>query len=620
MHLLDIAKKYYQIGEFIKAKAIYHKLLQEDPNNSEILHLLGVTLASLKIYEEAIHFTRRAIILDASNHIFYNSLGNIFWLQKRFNEAYQCYQQSLTLNPNFAEAYSNLAMIFGEMGHLTEAISYFQKALSINDQNPQIRYNLGIAYVKQHQLMEAISCYQQILLTHPFHLETYSSLGKVLKDIGMIDESIDSYQKVLNLNPTYREAFQNFLYTLNFSIIHDRENLFLEHQKFNQQCALPLASSIQPHFNECLRTRRLKIAYLSPDFRKHSLSYFIEPLLRHHDHHQFEIYCYYNNHKVDQITQQLQEYSDHWIDCASFSDEALIKRIRQDQIDILVDLSGHTHHNRVLVLSQKPAPIQVFHTIAYSNTTGLTAIDYRITDHYVDPKNTDLLSSEVLIRMPVSYYCYRPHEGSPSVNSLPAIKNGYITFGSFNSPAKLNNFILSLWAKLLHTFPHAKLSIMSQAFVDLSVRQFFQNRLARLGIDSKQVIISYAPSTEETLAAYHQIDIGLDSYPFNGATTTCQALWMGVPVVTLVGHTPASRAGLSILSAVDLTELITYTSEEYLEKCASLACDLHHLQTLRKIIRSKMLSSPLMDGLTSTRHLEAAYLSMWEKWCLARTA
>jgi predicted O-linked N-acetylglucosamine transferase (SPINDLY family) len=613
---LQLAEQSYRAGQLPQAVVLYRQVLQVQPNQSEALHALGVIAAQSKHYEEAMTLIKQAILSNSAVPTFHNSLGNVFWLQKQLDEALECYQRALSLNPNLVEIYNNVGMIFGEQGKFAEAMACFQRVLAVHPKEVNALYNLGLAFSKQGRLTEAEACYQQVLTLNPNYVEAYSNLGKVCKDRGKIAEAIQYYRTALHLQPTYVEAYNNLLYTFNFSPDYDLAMMFAEHQQFNQRYALPLASVIKPPRNHRDSQRRLKLGYISPDFRKHSLTYFVEPVLSHHDHDQFEVFCYYNNLKVDEVTRRLQQYADHWITCAGWSDEVLAERIRQDQIDILVDLMGHTANNRLLVFARKPAPIQVFNTIGYSNTTGLTAMDYRITDGYIDPEGVaEEFSSETLVKMPVSYYCYRPNDDSPPVNDLPAIQNGYLTFGAFNSYAKLTQPTLALWTTVLQAVSGSKLRVMTRELNDPVLRQELYDRFTLFGISPERLIMGSAPSTEETLKAYHQIDIGLDPFPFCGATTTCQALWMGVPVITLVGKTPAARAGLSILSALGLTEVIAYTSQDYLNIAIRLAGEIEYLQRLRATMRDRMTASPLMDAVGFTRHLESAYRAMWEKWC-----
>jgi predicted O-linked N-acetylglucosamine transferase (SPINDLY family) len=648
--LIQQAIQYHQAGEWHQAETLYRQLLQIVPNHSEALQLLGVIALQRSHFDEAITLIKKAISFNNKVPSYYSNLGIALSAKGQLDEARTCYQQALTLNPNYAEAHNNLGNVFKEQGKLEAAIECYQRAfalnpsyidalnglgnalrtqgqladardcyqrvLSLNPTSVETHFNLGMVLREQYQLTEAATCYQRALTLNPNYIHAHINLGETLSELGKITEAIQHYRNALALNPTYAEVHSNLVYAMNFSEQYDTATIFSEHQQFNIQQALPFATVIKPHRNDRHPQRRLKIGYLSPDFRKHSLAYFIEPVLAHHDHQQFEFFCYYNQTVIDQVTQRFQQYADHWLNCVGLSDEILAERIRQDSIDILVDLAGHTAGNRLLVLARKPAPLQVFHTVGYANTTGLLTIDYRLTDRYADPEGmTEQFSSEILIRMPASYYCYHPEEDSPPVNDLPARQHGYVTFGSFNSTAKLNDSTLVRWAKVLQAIPDSRLTLMTKSLQDPILQQTLQHQLATLGISSKRLTMGYASSPEETLTAYHQIDIGLDTYPFNGATTTCQALWMGVPVVTLVGTTPAARAGLSLLSTVGLTELIAYTPEDYVKIGIQLANDLDYLQQLRATLRARMQTSPLMDGASFTRHLEVAYRQMWEQWC-----
>jgi predicted O-linked N-acetylglucosamine transferase (SPINDLY family) len=480
----------------------------------------------------------------------------------------------------------------------------------------EVHNNLGGLLSIQNKFSEAIACYQQALTFAPNSAEIHNNLGIALKDKGLVEDAIAHYRRALEIKLSTR-IHSALLLTLQYSEDYDPVALFAEHQRFNKQHILPLTGAIKPYLTERNPWRQLKIGYLSQDFRRHSVVYFIEPLLAHHDHQQFEIFCYYNNTQNDAVTQRLQQYSDHWCNCVTLSDEALVGRICADQIDIMVDLMGHTS-NRMLVMAKKPAPVQVAY-LGYSNTTGLSTIDYRITDGYAEPEGVaDKFSSEVLVRMPDSYFCYRPADETylAPVGPLPALQNGYLTFGSFNIHAKLSPTILSLWAQVLHALPHSKLFIKAISLNELATRQALEDYFAKLGVTAERLILTgYASSMKDHLNMYHQVDIALDSYPYNGATTTCETLWMGVPVVTLVGETPASRMGLSILATVGLTELIAQTKEEYVNICLKLAGERTYLQQLRAGMRYRLQSSPLMAASAFTRHLESVYRKMWVNWC-----
>jgi protein O-GlcNAc transferase len=612
---IQLARQYHQAGDLQKAETLYRQILQLQPNHADALHLLGVIAAQIANYEQAINLFKRAIQINDSVATYYANLGNAQDRIGQLSEAVNSLQRAVALNPNYAQAHDNLGKVLKQQGQIHEAIIHFQRAIALKPNYVEAHNNLGNVFRELIKFDEALKCYQQALALNPNYVQAHINLGNLFKDTGKIPEAITHYFKALALNPNDTISHTNLLYALNLATDHDRTRIFYEHQRFNEQQAKPLAISIAPHFNESTSTRKLKIGYVSGDFREHPVAYFMEPILAHHNHQQFEIFCYHNHHIHDNVTKRLQQYTDHWMDCIGLSDEKLAEQIRQDQIDILVDLAGHTAFNRLLVFAQKPAPVQVTY-LGYPNTTGLNTIDYRVTDHYRDKEGSaDSFSSETLERMPNSYFCYRPYNDSPLVNELPALKNSYVTFGSFNNFAKLNPDMIALWAKILVKIKNSKCLLKTKSLHDNQLQHTLTEKFVRLGVKPEQLILEGSTPVPAYLTRYHQVDIGLDSFPYNGGTTTCEALWMGVPVVTLVGETHVSRMGLSILSTVELTELVAHTQEEYVEICVKLANDIEYLQTLRTGMRERMQNSPLMDGVGFTRDLEKAYRKMWEKWC-----
>ena len=639
-------------NQLTKAITCYQRAIEIRPNYPEAFYNLGNTLREQGQIDQAIEAYQKAITLIPYANMLLN-LGNLLQERQKFSEAIECYQRALNLNPIDANIYLNLGIVFRKQNKLIDAIEWFQRALSYQPNLAEAHYNLGLVLEKRSQLTQAVEHYQRAVDLKPNDIamclglgnifrqqsqltkainylqrtitlkpeksdltKAYYLLGVTLSYQGMINEAIKQIKKSLEITQTNVIAHQCLMMTLNYTDSLEPSAIFAEHQRFNEQHAKPLATSIQPHLNESTPTRKLKIGYVSGDFRQHSVAYFIEPVLSNHDHQLFDIYCYYNNDKSDDFTERLQQSADHWFNCMELSDDELAHLIRQDQIDILIDLAGHTAKNRLLMFARKPAPVQVTY-LGYPNTTGLDTIDYRITDNHADPENmADSFSTETLIRMPNSYFCYHPYDNSPPVSELPALKNSFITFGSFNNYAKISTKILELWIQILQRVPNSKLLIKAKSLNDPTTLEAFQKQLADLDIASERLIlINYASSTESHLKTYYQVDIGLDTFPYNGATTTCEALWMGIPVVTLVGEKHVSLVGLSILSAIGLTELIAHTPEEYVEICVKLAHEIEHLQKLRAEMRERMQHSPLMDGATFTRDLEKAYRKMWEKWC-----
>ena len=609
---LQLALQHHQANHLQEAEQIYRQVLEVEPNNSDALHLLGVIAYQVKNYDVAVDLISQAIQINDTAPNFYNSLGNALSDQGKLEEALACYRQVLALDPNFAEAYRNLGVVFKNQGLLDEALEHYQRAIDLQPDLVDAHTSLGVVFLEQGLLTKAVESCERAFALNPDALEPQNNLANALKEGGRIEEAIEHYRAILKNHPI-AQVHSNLLTTLNYAVGYEASSIFSEHQQFNEQYALPVAAqAFYQQSHSVAHGGRLKIGYVSPDLRDHPVAYFIEPILAHHDHEQFEIFCYYTYPQIDKVTRHLQQYVDHWFDCAALSNGKLADQISLDQIDILVDLTGHTAKNRLLMLAMRPAPVQVTY-LGYPCTTGLTMIDYRITDGYMDPVDRlESLNSETPVRMQGSYFCYSPHENSPPVSELPAIEQGYVTFGSFNNYCKLNAELFALWAQILGAVPDSKLLIKAKSLVDQATREALLAQFAELGIAAERLIVSEYTQSPQHLKSYHQVDIALDSFPFTGGTTTFEALWMGVPVVTLVGERHVSRQGLSILSVLGLTDLIADTPEAYVDRAVSVARDIQALQQLRGGMREKMQTSPLMDGVSFTRDLEARYREMWE--------
>jgi predicted O-linked N-acetylglucosamine transferase (SPINDLY family) len=389
------------------------------------------------------------------------------------------------------------------------------------------------------------------------------------------------------------------------------KEIYAEHREFARRYGQPVEST--PHANAKDVNRRLRIGYISGDFRDHSVAFFIESVLERHNRKAFEVFCYYNFMHADSVTERLKARADHWRDVAALNDDDLVSLIRSDVIDILIDLSGHTAHNRLLALARKPAPVQVT-WLGYLNTTGLDAMDYRITDAHASPEALfDDVHTEELIRLPGSQWCYRPHKDSPGIVPPPSIKSGFITFGAFTNLAKIGQPVIDLWSRLLEKMPESRLLIVGRGLG--TVGDDFLSRFARNGLAVERISLREFGPFEEYLSLHDTVDIVLDTFPFTGGTTSCHALWMGVPIVTIVGDTPASRGGASILNTIGLGEFVAQTAQQYLDVAANLASNPGRLAELRATMRERMAASPLMDETRFTRHLEKAFRSMWRTWC-----
>lgn len=569
-----LALQHYRSGNLQQAEVMCERILKKQPGDVNILHLLGI-----------INYQR----------------GN-------YNKAIKYIKKVLQFNPNDAEAYYNLGNALRNKGLLDEAISCYQKALQFNP--------IGAVFHSKGKLDEAISSYQKAIEINPDFADSYNNLGSALKDRGQLNEAEIYFRHALQIKPDYSIAYSNLLFDMNYNSRYNPQTIFSEHLLFAKKFEEPLCHAISPHTNERQLTRRLRIGYVSPDFRRHSVTYFIEPVIVLHNRKDFEIFCYTTVSFHDEVTDRIQKFTDEWRSIEGISDEKATEIIRRDGIDILVDLAGHTGNNRILLFVRKPAPVQVS-WIGYPATTGLSTIDYKIVDNYTDPLGmTEQFYTEELIRLPDSFLCYLPDKDSPEVCNLPALTSDYITFGSFNNFPKASPEVIVLWAKILKKIPDSRLIMKTKSFSDRVTCEYAMEQFRMEGIAGDRIeLLPWKSSTRQHLDIYNHVDIGLDTFPYNGTTTTCEAMWMGVPVITLAGNTHATRVGVSLLSNIGLTELIANTHEEYVEIAVKLATDIERLQLLRKRLRDMMLNSPLTDANRFTVNLEKCYRMMWEMWC-----
>jgi protein O-GlcNAc transferase len=496
-------------------------------------------------------------------------------------------------------------------GRLAEAEAVYRSILASDPNHADALQLLGTIAHQVGQHGAAIELLSRSLTIQPKTKVPLNNLGEALRATGQIERSLAAFRAALAIDPAYVKAHSNLLLTVHFRPDIDGPTLRREHEQWAREHASKLPAP-PAHPNDRSADRPLRIGYLSPDLRQHSVGYFIEPILEHHDHEQFRIYCYSNDPRVDEVTQRLQKHADEWRDVSKLGDDAAAALIRDDRIDILVDLTGHMAKNRLLVMARKPAPVQATY-LGYPNGTGLPQIDFRITDALADPPGmTDEHYVERLIRLPDSAWCYRPPESSPPVTMRDA--NEPVTFGSFNKFPKISEPTVAMWAKILSQVPNSRLLIKAKSLNDPATRAIAERMLASHGIARERIdLIGWAPDVANHLDLYGKVDIALDTFPYHGTTTTCEAMWMGVPVVTQAGQTHVSRVGASLLSAVGLRELTATTPQGYVRAAVELARDHARRTELRRSLRERTTASPIMDARGFTRNLEAAHREMWRE-------
>ena len=612
----SLGKALQVLGRLDEAAASFRRALELMPEYAEACNDLGIVLlAQSKIEDAKASFQKAAALKPGFAEAHYN-LGNLFYEQRNFNEAAASFRQAIVIRPNHAAAHNNLGNALKHLNRHKEALVSFQKAIAINPGYAEAHNNLGNLLNDQGKYAEAAACCRRAIVLNPDFAAAHSNLGNAFFHQGLMVDAVASFRQAAELGRD-NAYFTNLLLTLNYLPGMTQEEIYTESLQWGDRLLANLQFNNDiAYSNNKEKERRLRIGYISPDFRAHSVAYFFEPVLKGHSRKNFEIFCYANVQKPDAASKRMQDEADHWFSITGLDDDAAAAQIRRDHIDILVDLAGHTGDNRLPVLARRPAPVQVT-WLGYPNTTGLRIIDYRLTDHIADPPGeADRLHSENLVRLEHGFLCYQPDAAAPEVAPLPCLRSGYITFGSFNNLAKVSPEVIMVWAQILAAVPESHLLLKAKQLGNDETRDRYVHMFGAAGIAADRLELhSRLPQQAEHLALYSRVDIGLDPFPYNGTATTCEALWMGVPVVTLLGDRHAGRVGASILHRLKLDELVAESPDEYAALALALATDLKRLSEMRASLRSRMLGSTLMDRQLFIRTLEHAFRRIWRRWC-----
>ena len=609
--LLHQGNALFQAGELEAAAHCYRRALRIEPFLAAASFNLGCTMDALSGPREALpHFIQAATLRPE----WCEARGNLgFTLARvgRMAEAEAELEAAAELRPGDAGIRNNLGLALSELGRGEEACASFREAIRLDPLYPEAHSNLAILYERYGRSSEAISCCLEALRLRPDYPEAHHNLACALKSQGRHEEALAQYRAALRLKPDYQEARSSLLFTLCYPAGVSEEEVAAEHLCFGSLHRV----APQPHGNDSSPDRTLRIGYVSADFRGQAVARFIEPVLRHHDRSRFRIFCYSNVSVPDARSEELKQLADRFVNIAGVPDQAAEEMIRRDGIDILVDLSGHTAGNRLALFARKPAPLQVT-WLGYPHTTGLKAIDYRICDAVTDPPGaTERFYCEKLLRLPGNFSCFAPPEEAPEVGELPSLDTGSITFGSFNNPAKITTQTVALWAGVLLGVPGSRMLVKGYALADPGSRARLAALFALHGVAPERLeLLGNTPGYRDHLALYQRVDLALDTFPYHGTTTTCEALWMGVPVVTLAGASHRSRVGASLLGSVGLRDLVAQHDFEYCDAAIALARDTARLKRLRATLRPTMAGSALTDGAGFTRRLESAFREIWLGW------
>jgi predicted O-linked N-acetylglucosamine transferase (SPINDLY family) len=571
---------------------------------------LGILLCRRRDFAAAESILRDAFARDPANADAAFNLGLALHGLGKPREAADLYRQAAGLRPGFADAFINLGNVHRESGEFAAAAAAYEAAMIAQPDSVAAMNNAGCLLRTLGRLDDAEDMLRRGLRLDPQLSALHDNLGSVLKDAGELDAAIACYRRAMELDPDNSACCANLAYSLCFQS-GDARQILGECLNWGARFARPQSAARRAHLNDLSPYRRLRIGYVSPDFREHCQSLFTIPLLAQHDHASFEIFCYASVERPDEHTRRIRAYADEWREVRCLDDAGLAERIHADRIDILVDLTMHMARGRPLMFARKPAPIQVA-WLAYPGTTGNFAMDYRISDPRLDPAGFDSHYSERTVRLPDSFWCYDPLTEQPQVNPLPALERGYLTFGCLNNPCKLTDGTLSLWAPVMQALRGARLRLLAPPGRH---RERLSQRLEFHGIARERVDFVPYLARAEYLRSYHDIDLGLDTVPYNGHTTSLDSLWMGVPTVTRVGSTCVGRGGLSQLFQLDLAELAAATDADFVAAAVALGRDLSRLARLRQELRSRLERSPLMDSARFARNMETVYRRMWTRYC-----
>ncbi len=600
-------------GDLRRACEFYREAVDCAPGYAASRLNLGIGLAALGEASEATKAFQAALAIDPGNAYANYNLANLLYAQRTLPEAERLLRLALERKPEFPEAYVALSNVLDSRGDLVAAAAALEAALRLRPEWAGALCNYGIVLKKLGRMAEAESALRRAIAVDPGFALAYRSLGGLLHGEARIDEALEVYRKGRERDPSSFELESLELFTLNFCESISDDTLFARHRAFGKRLENAHSPRFSPFRNGRDPRRRLRIGYVSGDFYYHPVLIFLTPVLERRDRSACEIYCYSTGDRSDELTRRMPGLVDVWREAWSLSDAELADAINRDEIDILVDLSGHSGRPRLGVFAQQPAPVQAT-WLGYLNTTGTTRIQYRICDACTDPPGVaDRFHTETLVRLPNSQWCYRPFLSVDCSARSPFAKNGFVTFGSFNDVSKISPTARKLWAEILVRSPLARLVIVGAS--EGYPRDGLMREFAALGVDSARVEVLPRLSLDQYFARFDTVDVALDTMPYGGGTTTCDALWMGAPVLTLTGSRSASRSGASILSTVGLPGWIAPTPGDYVRLAVGSARDPGALIELRKSLRSKILESPLMDEARFARDLEGAYRRMWQEWC-----
>jgi predicted O-linked N-acetylglucosamine transferase (SPINDLY family)/uncharacterized protein HemY len=582
------------------------RALQLEPEHYEALCWLGQSYQSEQDPHTALQYLSHGLQIKPDYQPGWNMLGGVYQSVGRQHESEGCFMRALAISPTQPLAWNNLANIYLDGHLLDEAERVMQVALELNPNSPSLWNNLGNILSSAKRLKEALVAFRKCVELDPHYEPVLVNLAGVESHFGNLDRSIELLRGAIEVPG----ATTNLLFFANYHADWSGEQVFSLYKEVTRRYP---ARQYFHYDNPRTGNRRLRIGYMSPDFRNHVCAIFIDPLLSHHDHQQFEVFAYSLVRREDTLTERFISHVDHWRHCVGLSDQAIAEQIRADGIDVLIDLAGHTGSSRLQVFALKPAPVQVSWWMGFAFGTGLAQVDYFLADEQMLPPGCESSFAEQLWRMPAPAVAYVPPERMQvAVGELPALRNGYVTFGSLTRPVRLNHKVIRVWSELLRRVPESRLMLDSSSFNDASLQQHYLDLFAEQGIAPERIVLGFTSPATTALA---QMDIGLDCFPHNSGTTLYESLYMGLPVVSLRDRPSMGRVGALILHGMGRDEWIADSEQHYLDTLVALASDVPALAGIRAGLRAEMLASKLCDAEDFTRRMEQTYRQMWQRYC-----
>lgn len=606
---LKLGKRLFEARRFDEARSVYAQICSRRTNDVDSWFTLGAINGMLKRHQDVVACCSKVVALEPRHSAAWYNLGIALRETGQTEKAAAALRQCLSIDPKHVGAATSLGHILATLHRYEEAEEVFRRLLASQPGDAEFYAIYGSAMHTMLRYEAAIKAYRKAIdLGCSRQAEVLENMAAALCMQGKLEESVEAFRSALEASPGNPRIYSGMLLTLQYLSNQDAEDLRDMHRCWPGNARRPTCS-LSPSV-PATRPERLRIGYVSSDFRTHSVAYFVEPLLAHHDATRFEVTCYFSHKDADAITARLQGYAHRWRNVAGLDDQQFQQLVTDDRIDILLDLNGHTAGNRLAVFASRAAPVQVSF-IGYPATSGVAEMDYRLSDAVADPPGAERFCAESLVRLPGCFLCYRPLDNAPAVTRPPCETNGFVTFGSFNNLAKMNPEVIALWARLLRAIPDSHLLIKNPSLTDRTTRERYTTLFTDAGVPSEHLgLIGYVAGEAHHLANYSRIDIGLDTFPYNGTTTTCEALWMGVPVVSLRGARHSARVGASLLTAVGHPDWIADTPEQYIHIAQRLALDTGHLAQLRASLRGQMSASHLCSAQTYAKAVEDAFDEM----------